>query len=109
MAIVWLLVMGLFFGLGTPMMFAVAQTLAGPRAAGKWVGIENFVGNLAGILGPILTGFLVDLSGNFGLAFAVAAGISLIGALAYGVLIPQIRTLDWSVPARKLEARANQA
>ena len=95
MAIVWLLVMGIFFGLGTPMLFTIAQTLSGPRVAGQWMGIQNFFGNLAGILGPVLTGWLVDRTGGFGWAFVVAGGISLIGALAYGVAIPRVEALEW--------------
>lgn len=98
-AVVWLLVIGLFFGLGTPMLFTITQTLAGPSAAGQWMGIQNFCGNLAGILGPIVTGFLVDRTGSFFWAFALASGISLIGALAYGVIIPKIETLKWPTPA----------
>jgi MFS family permease len=107
MAVRWLLVTGFFFGLGTGMMFTITQTLAGPRASGKWVGVQNFVGNLAGILGPILTGFLIDRTGSFNLAFVVAAGVSLIGALAYGVLIPKVRTLEWPVTAREPAERAS--
>ena len=95
MVIVWLLVMGIFFGLGTPMLFTIAQTLSGPRVAGQWMGIQNFFGNLAGILGPVLTGWLVDRTGGFGWAFVVAGGISLIGALAYGVAIPRVEALEW--------------
>jgi MFS family permease len=94
-AIIWLLAMGVTFGFGTPMLFVIAQTLAGPKAAGKWVGLQNFVGNLAGILGPILTGWLVDWTGNFTSAFIVAAGISLLGAGAFSLVIPRIQTLSW--------------
>ena len=105
-AIVWLLVIGMLFGLGTPMLFTITQTLAGPRAAGQWMGLQNFFGNLAGILCPILTGFLVDKTGSFGWAFAVAGGISLIGAFAYGIAIPRIETLEWPVTIDGLETSA---
>jgi MFS family permease len=107
MAIVWLLVIGIFFGFSTPMMFAIAQTLAGPQAAGKWVGLQNFVGNLAGILGPILTGWLIDRTASFGWAFVVAAGVSLLGAVVYGVMIRRIETLEWPVHSAARAARAN--
>jgi MFS family permease len=99
-AIVWLLIMGIFFGFSSGPMFAITQTLAGPRASGKWVGLQNFVGNLAGILCPIVTGFLVDRTGSFSWAFVVAAGISLVGVLVYGVLIPRIHTLEWPIPGQ---------
>jgi MFS family permease len=108
MSTIWLLCMGIFLGFGTPMVFTIAQTLAGPRAAGQWVGLQNFVGNLAGILGPILTGVLVDKTGGFGWAFVVAGGISMTGALAYGVIIPRIETLDWPVTLPGTELAANQ-
>ncbi|MBA3898472.1 MAG: hypothetical protein H0X36_15370, partial [Sphingomonadaceae bacterium] len=77
------------------------QTLAGPCAAGKFVGFQNFVGNLAGIVAPALTGLLVDRTGGFGAAFAVAAGVSLAGALCWGVLIGRIERLSWSGGARR--------
>ncbi|HEV7433101.1 MAG TPA: MFS transporter [Steroidobacteraceae bacterium] len=97
MTIVWLLCMAVFLGLYTPMIFTIPQALAGPRAAGQWMGLQNFFGNLAGILGPILTGILVDHSGGFSYAFIVAAAISMTGALAFGLIVPRIETLDWSV------------
>jgi MFS family permease len=105
-AIGWLLAMGVTFGFGTPMLFVIAQTLAGPKAAGKWVGLQNFAGNLAGILGPILTGWLVDWTGNFASAFIVAAGISLLGACAFGLVIPRIKTLSWPDQTGVAEAQA---
>ncbi|HEV7431537.1 MAG TPA: MFS transporter [Steroidobacteraceae bacterium] len=102
LAVVWLLVMGIFFGMSSPMLFVIAQTLAGPRAAGKWVGLQNFFGNIAGIVGPILTGFLVDRTGNFVWAFIVAGAIALLAAFAYGAVIPRVETLDWPVAANRL-------
>src|SRR4029077_474588 len=39
-------------GLFTSNVWAVTQTLAGPRAAGSWTGIQNAVGNLGGVLSP---------------------------------------------------------
>jgi MFS family permease len=109
MTTVWLLCMGVFLGLGTPMLFTIGQTLAGPRAAGQWMGLQNFVGNLSGILGPILTGVLIDKTGSFGWAFVVAAAISITAALAFGLMIPRIETLDWPVTLPGAALAANQA
>jgi len=39
-------------------IWAITQTLAGPYAAGRWTGLQNFVGNLAGVVAPALTGFV---------------------------------------------------
>jgi MFS family permease len=95
MTIVWLLCMAVFLGIYTPMLFTIPQTLAGPRAAGQWMGLQNFVGNLAGILGPILTGVLVDRTGNFSWAFIVAAAICATAAVAFGLIIPKVERLEW--------------
>jgi hypothetical protein len=54
---------------------------AGPRAAGSWIGFQNALGNLSGIIGPIVTGLLIDHLGGYGLAFIVAAAVTGFGAL----------------------------
>jgi MFS family permease len=93
---VCLMLAGVTFGLGSPTLYAAAQTLAGPSAAGRWVGFQNFVGNLAGIVGPAITGFLVDHTGHFDTAFGLAIAVSLIGALAWSIMIPRIEPLTWA-------------
>jgi MFS transporter, ACS family, D-galactonate transporter len=88
------------YGVCNPMLFAGAQTLAGPRAAGQWMGVQNFAGNLAGIVAPALTGFLVERTGFFFWPFAVTASFTLIGALAWIVIVGPIEPIFWPV-ARK--------
>ena len=58
----------------------MTQSLAGPRAAGKWTSFQNGFGNLAGVQAPSVTGFVVDRTGEFYLAFVLAAGFALAGA-----------------------------
>ncbi|HEY1809121.1 MAG TPA: MFS transporter [Acidobacteriaceae bacterium] len=70
-------------GLSCSGVYAVPQTLAGPRLAGRWVGMQNCVANFAGIVAPVLTGFLVQRSGHFSSALTVAALVSAGGALAW--------------------------
>jgi MFS family permease len=74
-------------------VYAIAQIFAGPRAAGSYVGIQNAVGNIAGIVGPIVTGLIVDATGSFLNAFYVAAAICAAGALCWAVIVPRIRPL----------------
>lgn len=83
-------------GAQSPGVFAVPQILAGPATAGRWVGIQNSLGNLAGIIAPALTGFVIDWTGHFTLAFLVAAAVSVVGFAGWVFLIPEIRELDWS-------------
>ena len=91
-----LFVVGASFGLTSPNIFAVGQTLAGPRAAGTWVGAQNCIGNIAGILAPLITGFIVDRTGLFDLAFAAAASTALMGAVAWGLVVTRVEPVDWS-------------
>lgn len=82
-------------GLQSPGVFAVSQIIAGPAAAGRWVGIQNTIGNLAGIVAPALTGFVIDWTGHFTLAFVFAAAVGVLGFAGWVMMIPRIRELDW--------------
>ncbi len=75
--------------------FAFAQTLAGPHAAGRWVGLQNGIANMAGVIGPALTGFLVDWTGHFAVAFAVAAVFTLGGAFAWCAGVDKLQAVNW--------------
>lgn len=95
-AVASLFVAGVAFGLNSPNIYAIAQTLAGPRAAGKWVGIQNCVGNLAGIVAPIVTGMVVDRTGEFTWAFAVAGAVALTGVVGWGLMIRRVEPINWN-------------
>jgi MFS family permease len=82
-------------GLSSPGVFAISQILAGPAAAGRWVGIQNTLGNLAGIIAPALTGFVIDWTGHFTLAFVFAAAVGVLGFVGWVFMVPRIGELDW--------------
>lgn len=86
---------GACFGLNSPNVFAIGQTLAGPRAAGKWVGIQNCAGNIAGIVAPVVTGLVVDRTGEFFWAFIVSGAFAIAGIIAWGVVIRKVAPVDW--------------
>lgn len=77
----------LSFGVYTSNVYAITQTLAGPRVAGKWTSFQNGLANLAGVAAPWLTGWVVDRTGQFSLAFLLAAAIVLAsaGCFVFGV------------------------
>jgi MFS family permease len=89
-----LMVSGVGFGAVSPHIFATPQVLAGPSAAGKWVGVQNCVGNLSGIVGPLVTGVIIDRTGGYEVAFVVAAAVSAVG-IAGWLLIPRVEPLAW--------------
>ncbi|MBY0582863.1 MAG: MFS transporter [Sphingomonas sp.] len=95
-AIGGLILSGVFTGMSSSNIYALGQTLAGPRASGTWIGFQNCVGNFSGIVAPALTGWLVDHAGGFGAAFGVAAAVALFGVLCWGVLIGRIEPVRWS-------------
>ncbi len=84
------------FGLFSANVFAITQTLAGPRAAGKWTGLQNGFANFAGVIAPWLTGWLVERTGQFYLAFLVATAILLSSAAFYVFGVGPIRQVAWS-------------
>ena len=90
------------FGLFTSNIFAMTQTLAGPRAAGKWTALQNGFGNLAGVASPWFTGWVVERTGQFYLAFVVAAAVVLAGAALFVFGIGRIEPVQFSPgpPAR---------
>ncbi len=84
-----------FFGMNASNIWAITQTLAGPQAAGRWTGFQNFVGNLAGIAAPAITGFVVDRTGHFYWAFAILAAVALAGTLSWVLLIGPVQQVVW--------------
>lgn len=103
-AAVMMIFAGFFIGTMTPMVYSIAQTLAGPRAGGRWMGLQNFIANLAGIIAPIVTGWLVDRTGSYLPAFIVAALVALVGLISWGLIIPAIRPVQWKAADDDREA-----
>ncbi len=78
------------FGFYASNTFAISQTLAGPAAAGRWTSVQNGVGNLAGVAAPWFTGWVVERSGHFYIAFLVTAMMALASALTYVFAVGRI-------------------
>ena len=107
---VWVLLMaGVFMGLSGGTCWTVTQTLAGPRVAGRWAGVQNFVGNFAGAVAPTLTGYLLGLTGQFYWPFVIAAAVSWIGALSWVIAVGPIEPVDWEKKLRRADFRTEIA
>ena len=85
-----LMLAGIASGLTSTNLFAIGQIFAGPRASGGWIGLQNAIGNVAGIIGPIATGLIIDYTGKYGWAFALTALVPALGALWWARVIPKI-------------------
>ena len=94
-SLVLLTVAYMALGVTVSNLWAISQTLAGPTAAGKWSGAQNCLGAVAGIIAPIVSGFVVQQTGNFSLAFLIMAILALVGAGSYVFLVRTIEPIDW--------------
>jgi MFS family permease len=82
-ALTGLLVACFAYGIYASNLWALSQSLAGMRAAGRWTGFQNAFANLAGVVAPVLTGLIVARTGQFALAFVGASLACLFGAASY--------------------------
>lgn len=83
-------------GLCSPNLWTMTQILAGSQTAGKWAGLENFCGNLAGIVAPIVVGVILQRTGEFFWAFALTGVVTLLGAASYIFLVGEVEPVKWS-------------
>jgi len=79
--------------------FTMPQILAGPVASARWVGIQNCCGNFAGVIAPLVTGYLADQTGHFAAAFVVAAVVSVLGVVGWVFMVPKLAPLKWHTAA----------
>jgi MFS transporter, ACS family, D-galactonate transporter len=92
---------GIFLGISICNGWAITQTLAGPLASGRWTGVQNSIGNLAGAAGPWLTGILIDRTGSFLWPFFVTAAVAWIGAVTWGWVVGPVEQVRWTRAALK--------
>jgi len=74
-------------------LLVIVQSCAPPEEVGVWTGMENFVGNLAGVIAPVATGVLIAWTGSYLPGFALAAVVLLIGLLAFWLIVGELRPL----------------
>lgn len=98
-------------GAQSPGVYAIPQILGGARATGRWVGIENSCGSLAGVVAPAATGFIVYSTHAFTAAFLLAAAVAIFGLIGWLWMLPTLKEIDWdgeaAARALALDARAS--
>ena len=82
-------------GLSSPGTFAIPQLLAGPKAAARWVGVQNAIANLSGVVAPALTGLIVEQTHHFTSAFVIGALVSLLGLIGWVWIVPVVAPVRW--------------
>jgi len=99
LAIILLLLAAAAYGFNISNVWVIPQILAGPSATGRWTGLQNFIGNFAGISAPVITGFLVQHTGKFLSAFLLAGFMSILGAASWLFLLGPIEPVSWRRPS----------
>jgi MFS family permease len=94
-AVVSMFIFQMLMGASSPGVYAMSQILAGPRASGRWVGVQNSLGNMSGAISLWLTGYLVDRTGHFTLALIICAVVSLAGIIGWIGMIPRLAPIPW--------------
>ncbi|WP_242524659.1 MFS transporter [Metabacillus sp. cB07] len=84
-----------------PIGWTIAAKLAPPGTTAILSSMVNFANNLfGGIIATFLTGYIVDATGSFNLAFIIAAAVLVIGLIFYTVVLGDIEQI--SVKSKKL-------
>jgi MFS transporter, ACS family, D-galactonate transporter len=94
--VLWLMAAGVGCGMTGPGLFTFPQTLAGTQAVGRWYGWQNGFANLAGVVGPSLTGFVLQWTGNFRAPFAITAALCIAGGLAWVFIVGRVEQVRWA-------------
>lgn len=86
-------------GLSTGNLLVILQCCAPPEDVGLWTGFENFAGNLAGVLAPLLTGILISRTGSYAPGFALAVAVLLGGIFCYWFIVGDLSRGDGTAGA----------
>lgn len=82
---------GSLVGLAAGNIMVILQSCAPSGEVGIWTGFENFAGNLAGIIAPLTTGFLISRTGSYFPGFALAAAVLISGLISYWFIVGEVR------------------
>lgn len=81
-------------GFGGSNLLVFPQACAPEPEVGIWTGMQNFAGNIGGIVAPLLTGFLISLTGSYFLPFALGTLILALGLASYWFIVGELRPLS---------------
>jgi len=87
---VLLLTLGYFASqMPSGVIWTLATDIAPKRQVASLGAIQNFGGFLGAALAPIITGIILDKTGEFTNVFLLGAGLLVVGAISYGLFVKQ--------------------
>ena len=81
-------------GLCSGNALVVVQDCAPRGQVGAWSGMSNFVGNLGGVLSPLVTGSLIATTGSYVYGFVLGALVLVAGILPYWFMVGDLTPLE---------------
>jgi MFS family permease len=85
-------------GGSTANLLATFQCCAPRGQVGAWMGMGNFIGNIGGVLSPLLTGILISRTGSYFPGFALAPLVLIAGLLSFWFIVGELKPLEPTVP-----------
>ncbi len=92
-ALVWISVSLTGLAAAAPVGSSLVSLIAPRGGTGTIGGIVNLSNNLMGAAAPIVTGFVVGITGSFAIAFLIAGVVLLVGIFAYVVVLGRIEPI----------------
>ncbi len=92
-AILWISIALGGLAAAAPIGWSIPSLVSPKGGTGTIGGIMNFVNNLMGVVAPVTTGYIVDLTGSFNGAFLVAGLVLLVGILSYVFALGRIEPI----------------
>jgi glycosyltransferase involved in cell wall biosynthesis len=77
-------------GIACGNMLAIPKIGAPDDQVALWTGVQNCIGNIGGVLAPIITGYLIARTGSYVTAFFLVAAILVVGAVSYLFVVPPL-------------------
>lgn len=88
---IWLIAGASLVGFSAGNLLVLPACCAPDAEVGAWAGFENFAGNIAGVIAPLATGFLIARTGSYFAGFALGAVVLVSGILAYWFVVGELK------------------
>ena len=75
-------------------VWALPGDVAPKNMTGTVAGLQNMVSNFGGVIGPIVTGFIVAATGSFTAALLFSAFLGVLGILNYLFLLGRVEPIQ---------------
>jgi ACS family glucarate transporter-like MFS transporter len=74
-------------------VWALPGDVAPTNMASQVTALQNMVGNVAGALGPIVTGIILQVTHSFDLALFIISGFAVLGAMNFLFLLKRVEPI----------------